>query len=382
MLKHQLGGLKYSGVAQDQNTIRVSYLSENIKAGEQSSPHYEGGIPIFPGEAERQAAAKLAEEAEEREYKSEQAAIQKGLLGTQIGLVVFGVIGILISGYQSFISRRAADTAVSALNENRRQFEAALEETKAQTRAQVNAADASRKAADESIAALEVSKQQFKQSLRETQVQTQAQVEAAKATRDAAETAAGQLELTERPWIRILDAQTPSIDQSVPALVFAKNGYPHASLNLTMRLKNIGHSVAFVTAYPTLVFPRWDKGGMDRLLADERALCSAEAQRGVDSISKTMIYPDDDPFEWQGVTGSGINQDAIMHPDVLNGSEGIMLALIVCVDYRFEPSPKTYQTRAIFLINRVNDGSFFKLGEDLSGDRLKFVRQGLADDAY
>ncbi len=76
--------------------------------------HYEGTTPIFDRQPNREDREKDAERESEREYKKEQLSLQKQNLWTQIGLVFFGIIGTMISGYQSHTARVSADAAQTA----------------------------------------------------------------------------------------------------------------------------------------------------------------------------------------------------------------------------------------------------------------------------
>ncbi len=89
-------------------------MADYQKDGEQPPLHYEGAIPIIPGEAEREQTARQAEQIAEREYKQRQMAIQAGILKTQIALVAFGIVGAGIGIYQAHTARINADAANSA----------------------------------------------------------------------------------------------------------------------------------------------------------------------------------------------------------------------------------------------------------------------------
>jgi uncharacterized protein HemX len=127
-------------------------LADENKDDEQPPPHYEGGIPILPGNAERADSARRAEKREEEKYKDRQTSIQRGLLVTQIILVVFGVFGTGISYYQARTAqlsaesaKRAADTADESYQISSSDFERTMRQTITQTVAQIKAAEAAEK---------------------------------------------------------------------------------------------------------------------------------------------------------------------------------------------------------------------------------------------
>ena len=131
-------------------------MADENKDGEQLSPHYEGRIPILPGEAERAESARRAEKKEEHEYKNRQTSIQRGIFITQAALVFFGVIGMSISIYQAQTAvrsaeqaKRSADLAEDAYEINNGNFDRMMERTIDQTAAQMQSAQA----ADNSVKA-------------------------------------------------------------------------------------------------------------------------------------------------------------------------------------------------------------------------------------
>ena len=77
--------------------------------------HYEGGIPILPGPMEREEEARAREKKEEREYKQSHTSLQRKILLTQVGLVVFGMPGTGIGLWQAYVAQESADTAQEAV---------------------------------------------------------------------------------------------------------------------------------------------------------------------------------------------------------------------------------------------------------------------------
>lgn len=118
-------------------------MTDEHENDEPLPPHYEGGIPILPGEAERAESARRAEKEDERKYKERQTSIQRGLLITQIALVVFGILGAAIGIYQAHTAResaeqakRAADLASDSFETNDSNFNRTMSQMIAQTTAQ------------------------------------------------------------------------------------------------------------------------------------------------------------------------------------------------------------------------------------------------------
>jgi hypothetical protein len=89
-------------------------LADDGRNGEQPPSHYEGGVAILPGQAERADSARRAQEKEEHDYKQRQVSIQNRIFVTQAVLVVFGIIGTIVSIYQAKTARISADAANSA----------------------------------------------------------------------------------------------------------------------------------------------------------------------------------------------------------------------------------------------------------------------------
>ena len=91
-------------------------MSQDGNNEEEKYVHSEGGIPIFGPTPRDKDAEKRAEQKAARSYEDRQISIQRQILLTQIGLVVFGLIGAGIGLWQASISRSAADAATVAAN--------------------------------------------------------------------------------------------------------------------------------------------------------------------------------------------------------------------------------------------------------------------------
>jgi hypothetical protein len=86
-------------------------LSQDRNDEEEKVIHYESGVPIFGPPPKDQDAEQRAEREAARTYEDRQISLQKQILWTQIGLVVFGLIGAGIGLWQANISQQSADTS-------------------------------------------------------------------------------------------------------------------------------------------------------------------------------------------------------------------------------------------------------------------------------
>ena len=89
-------------------------MASNCEDDETAPFHYEGGIPIFDGKAEREGKERAKQKERDEGYEDRQLSIQRHTLYTQIALVVFGLLGAGFSGYQARTSRIAGEAAQSA----------------------------------------------------------------------------------------------------------------------------------------------------------------------------------------------------------------------------------------------------------------------------
>lgn len=102
-------------------------LSDSSGKDKDSPFHYEAGRPIFDGEAEREQARIAARDRKEDEYKdrqlgiaAEQLSLARQALYTQIGLVIFGIVGVGVSISQARSSWKAFGATVQQFRiENR-----------------------------------------------------------------------------------------------------------------------------------------------------------------------------------------------------------------------------------------------------------------------
>jgi hypothetical protein len=207
-------------------------------------------------------------------------------------------------------------------------------------------------------------------------------------------TAQKQLELSERPWIKIVDVKTLGNDSLIPALSFQGFGYgffpsgnKQVTFQLTISLRNIGHSLAFVTADFELFLPAWTDKFEDTLLNEEKRFCDASAQKAPNKYLNRIVFPDE-PLDWGG---AGVQKVAppMLPGNVLNHIPGdakgdyILPTIIACANYTFPSSSHRYQTRTLFIVVHQENGvRFFRTGIDVPERNLRIIRDDIADDAY
>jgi hypothetical protein len=162
-------------------------LTDESENGGQPRPHYEGGIPILPGRAERDESARHAKEEVENKYKISQERIQRGILVTQIALVVFGLIGNGVSFYQAKTARDSAMEAKRAADLAADSFESAYGENGIADR-----------------------------TMSQTITQTAQQVRAANASENAVKTTQNEMRLDQRPWVGITPIRTAPVAVGIP----------------------------------------------------------------------------------------------------------------------------------------------------------------------
>jgi hypothetical protein len=207
-------------------------------------------------------------------------------------------------------------------------------------------------------------------------------------------TAQKQLELSERPWIKLVDLKTLGNNSLIPALSFQGFGYgpfpqgnKQATFQIKISLRNIGHSLAFVTADFELFLPAWTDKFEDTLLDEEKRFCDTSAQKPPNKYLNRIVFPDE-PLEW---SGAGVQKVALpMLPgNVLNHipedpkGDYILPTVITCANYTFPGSSNRYQTRTLFIVVHQQTGiRFFKTAVDVPERDLRILRDDTADNAY
>jgi hypothetical protein len=154
--------------------------------------HEEGGIPVFDGKAERAERARRAEKREESEYKQRHTSIQRGILATQVILIVFGIVGTWVSVYQAGTARDSANQA--------------------------------KRASDFASDSIDINEGNFDRMMKRTIDQTAAQMKAAQTAQDAVKLTENQSMLDQRAWVAFTVVNgTPQVNQPFIVRVTAQN---------------------------------------------------------------------------------------------------------------------------------------------------------------
>jgi hypothetical protein len=131
---------------------------------------------------------------------------------------------------------------------------------------------------------------------------TKAAQDSADAAKQAATVAQDQLELAERPWIKITDVKTVGNNPLIPAFSFQglghgpfPNGNKQATFQLKISMKNVGHSLAFLSADFELFFPAWKENFEDIILTEETKFCDASAQKTPNKYLTRIVFPEEPP---------------------------------------------------------------------------------------
>jgi hypothetical protein len=78
---------------------------------EEKPIHYEAGIPIFSPTPKDKDADERARQKSQQSHQQKELSLQGRILWTQIGLVVFGILGTGISAWQATTAQESADTS-------------------------------------------------------------------------------------------------------------------------------------------------------------------------------------------------------------------------------------------------------------------------------
>jgi hypothetical protein len=203
----------------------------------------------------------------------------------------------------------------------------------------------------------------------------------------SADTAQQQLEASERPWIKILNVKTRGESQIVPALSFQRSsswpkGTQQATFQVDITYKNIGRSVARVTADFELFLPLWKDGYSNVILADEKKFCDSVTM--VDPAQSVVIFPDDAPAHWYGAGAAIVNSDTTTYfSDIKPGIGFVLPVMVICINYQLVGSPKVYQTRALYEVFRKDNRTrFFEAGIGVPAHKIFLIRNPYGDAAY
>src|SRR5271157_2983162 len=153
-----------------------------------------------------------------------------------------------------------------------------------------------------------------------------------------------QLHQSERPWVGadILITQP---------LVFDQRG---AVLGLTIRLKNVGHSVAqFVSVWMSLKFGAPDLSELERLCAIPKSPTNFNSDYGY------LLFPDQQVDAYQPVIAPPKEiAEAVKGPIVGK----VLPYLLVCIDYRSAFEPLHCQTRLLRLLSSPDPKTGIMMG--------------------
>ena len=90
-------------------------MTEENNKSEEKNIHFEAGIPILSPAPEDENAEKRRDRKAQRTYEDRQLSLQRRILLTQIGLVLFGIAGAGISVWQARTAQQSADTSEKAV---------------------------------------------------------------------------------------------------------------------------------------------------------------------------------------------------------------------------------------------------------------------------
>jgi hypothetical protein len=180
----------------------------------------------------------------------------------------------------------------------------------------------------------------------------------ADAANSAAVTAAKQLELTDRPWVTIDASITAPLTYDGKAVRIAFSFVP----------KNIGRS----PAQGVLIVPELIPAFMgDDVREEQKRICDGAAQ--VNPIfPKYVLFPNEPFLEPFGLdlSNEAINSHWGKLPPGMKAPDPIPIALVGCVDYTYETSPKHHQTGFALDVIMKNQGLPLKSLTPLSPSSL------------
>jgi hypothetical protein len=164
------------------------------------------------------------------------------------------------------------------------------------------------------------------------------------AAQSAADTAAKQLEMTDRPWVAIDVAITSP-------LTYNDQG---AQMSFSFIPKNIGHS----PAQNVLIIPELIPVFMgDDVHEIQKKICDGAPQVN-SAFPKYVLFPGEPFSEPFGLSMSA--ESVIAHwgklPPGMKQPDPIPIALVGCVDYTYETSPRHHQTGFALDVDLKNGG--------------------------
>jgi hypothetical protein len=157
---------------------------------------------------------------------------------------------------------------------------------------------------------------------------------------------------SQRPWIKIVDVESRGNSPFIPAFSFQGFGHgpfpnatKQATLQLKISLKNIGHSLAFVSADFELFFPAWKQESFeDIILAEENRFCDASAQKVPSKYLSRIVFPEE-PLDWYGAGVQAVGpimfaSNTINHAPDDSSGDYVLPMVIACANYTFPASSK------------------------------------------
>ncbi|MGH9756368.1 MAG: hypothetical protein ACRD4M_01410 [Candidatus Acidiferrales bacterium] len=193
------------------------------------------------------------------------------------------------------------------------------------------------------------------------------------------------LSLTDRSWLKVTDV-IPRGNVGILSLGFHDINQMHPSMNLDywaelnfkVRFQNIGHSPARnVEFFPELyIIPFRSEEYSDRLAAEEGRSCDAFARRK-GRAQKGVTFPGDFGQVDVGAVHDVQSDDTTHIP---NQPDVLVIALIGCIKYQSQASPKYRQTRFVYEILHLHARTrFFEIGKDVAASDLWLIRDEEGD---
>ena len=173
---------------------------------------------------------------------------------------------------------------------------------------------------------------------------------AASAAQDAAQTAKDTLVIAERPWITVGEMKADG------PLAFNPDG--SVSINLSFRLKNIGHSIATdIYLRPQMMAQIFGQSTFLDPINRQTEWCDKVRKERPERRFLKTLFPDDDTWESTSLQINKLEIDSAFgtYPNMLQ-QQGNFVAPIVygCVNYQFPFSKEVHQTRFAFVISAIN----------------------------
>jgi ElaB/YqjD/DUF883 family membrane-anchored ribosome-binding protein len=144
-----------------------------------------------------------------------------------------------------------------------------------------------------------------------------------------------QTEISERPWIKITDAQTVGNGDIVPALSFQTShfggqNYTQATFQIQVSYRNIGHSVASTVVHFALFLPLWKNGYADVIAEEKKRFCEQTAKAPIDPAARIVLFPDDS-HDWSAGPNHSITAENTNYFADMSGNQAPYILPVVAV---------------------------------------------------